>query len=410
MKIIFFATYPNLGIGYSRIANIISNYFAELGHDVYYVGVSNFNNLTNCTRFIHPKIVLIDAFKEEKKLGNDDELYGVNVICDQIINIKPDMVFIYNDIIVISRVFNNFIKNKIEKNFKLFIYLDLVYKYEKINLIKHIDIFSDCIFVFSENWKKNLIEMGIKEDKIEILYHGIDKKIFIQMDKKIARKELNLDQDDFIILNTNRNNYRKCIDKTVDAFIKFLKIKNLNPKIKLYLNMNLEEGPEQEGYDILNLIKISCIKYDIDFNTVINSHIYKYPKKNQMSDEMLNCLYNSCDIGINTCVGEGFGLCNLEHASLGKPQIISKVGGLADIFSNEYSILVEPITEIYVSNSQDFHGGYLEICSTDDFVNGMIKYYDNPELVKSHGLICKEILNKKYNWENVLESLSQKIY
>ena len=87
------------------------------------------------------------------------------------------------------------------------------------------------------------------------------------------------------------------------------------------LNMNLEEGPEQEGYDILNLIKISCIKYDIDFNTVINSHIYKYPKKNQMSDEMLNCLYNSCDIGINTCVGEGFGLCNLEHASLGKPQI-----------------------------------------------------------------------------------------
>jgi glycosyltransferase involved in cell wall biosynthesis len=409
MKIIFFASYPNLGIGYSRIANIISNYFAELDHDVYYVGISNFNNLNNCSRYIHPKIILIDAYEEEKKKGND-ELYGVNVICDKIIDIKPDIVFIYNDIIVVSRILNNFINNQIKKNFKLCVYLDLVYNFEKINLINHVDKFADCIFVFEECWKKNLIKVGINEDKIYILPHGIDNKIFKQIDKLIAREKLNLGKDDFIFLNSNRNNYRKCIDKTIDAFIKFLKIKNLDLKIKLFLNMNLEEGPEQKGYDIINLIKISCIKYDVDFNKIINSHIYKYPEKNQMSDEMLNYLYNSCDIGINTCVGEGFGLCNLEHASLGKPQIISKVGGLTNIFSNEYSILIEPVTEIYVSNYQDFHGGYLEICSTDDFVNGMIKYYDNPELVNSHGKICVEILNNKYNWDNILKTLSDNIF
>jgi len=129
-----------------------------------------------------------------------------------------------------------------------------------------------------------------------------------------------------------------------------------------------------------------------------------------MSDEMLNYLYNACDVGINTCCGEGFGLCNLEHGSLGKPQIISNLGGLSDIFSNDYSTLINPITEIYVSNLLDFHGGYLEICSTDDYTNGMIKYYDNPPLLENHGNLARKILTKKYNWINILESFSNKYF
>lgn len=410
MKILFFASYPNLGIGYSRIANIISNHLAEKGHIIYYVGISNFND-NNCDRYIHPNIILIDAYKEEKILNkNNNELYGINVICDVINKVIPDIVFIYNDIIVISRIFNNFNKYNIIKNFKLYVYLDLVYKYEKLNFVNHVDNYADMIFVFSEYWKKNLIEMGINENKIDILYHGIDNKIFHKIDKNIAREKFNFKPDDFIILNTNRNSYRKCIDKTIDAFIKFLKMRNMNSNIKLFLNMNLTEGPEQVGYDVLNLIKISCIKNKVNCETVLQNHIYKYNNDKIMSDEMLNYLYNACDIGINTCVGEGFGLCNLEHGSLGKPQIISNVGGLSDIFSNTYSILIEPVTEIYVANLLDFHGGYLDICSTDDFVYGMIKYYENPILVEQHGNLAKEKLNEKYNWKNILETFTNKYF
>jgi len=408
MKILFFASYPNIGIGYSRIANIISNYLAEQGHIIYYVGISNFNT-NRCNRYIHPNILLIDALQEEK-LNGSDELYGVNVICDNIIKFKPDIVFIYNDIIIISRIFNNFIKNNIVKDFKLYTYLDLVYKYEKPDLINHVDKFSDMIFVFSECWKQNLIEIGVNPDKIDILYHGIDNSIFYEMDRNIARKHFNFNSDEFIILNTNRNTYRKCIDKTIDSFIKFLKIKDSNPKIKLFLNMNLNEGENQQGYDILKLIQICCIKHNIDYNTVISNNIYKYSGPNIMSDETLNYLYNACDIGINTCGGEGFGLCNLEHASVGRPQIISKVGGLSDIFSNEYSTLIDPVSEIYVSNLLNYHGGYLEICSTDDYTNGMIKYYDNPELCTKHGIIAKNVLKNKYNWENILTEFTKKYF
>ncbi len=408
MKILFFATYPNIEIGYSRIANILSNSLADKNHEIYYIGLSNFSK-SICNRYIHPNIILIDALLEEKNKGNN-ELYGVNVICDYIIKINPDIVFIYNDVIVVSRIFNNFIKYNIKKTFKLYVYLDLVYKYEKINIINHINTFADVIFVFSECWKKNLIEMGINENKIDILYHGIDTQVFFPIDRNIARKIFNFSEDDFIILNTNRNNYRKCIDKTIDAFIDFLKVKDCNKNIKLFLNMNYDEGPEQSGYDLLNLIKVRCIRNNLDYDIIVCNNIYIINNKMIMSDEMLNNLYNACDIGINTCVGEGFGLCNLEHASLGKPQIISKVGGLSDIFSNDYSLLIEPVTEIYVSNSLDFHGGYLEICLTNDFTDAMIKYYDNPLLLKKHGEMSMKILNEKYNWMSIIDIFLKKYF
>jgi glycosyltransferase involved in cell wall biosynthesis len=405
MKILFFASYPNLAIGYSRIANIITNYLAEKGHDVYYFGISNFKN-DNIKRYIHPKIILIDGLEEEKKLGTN-ELYGVNSICDYINTIKPDILFLYNDIIVISRIFNNFIERKMDIKCKVITYLDLVYPYEKINLVKHIDIFSNLIFVFGQYWKDNLIEMGIDKNKIDILSHGFDDKIFFKLDRLDAKKYFNFDLDDFIILNSNRNNYRKCIDKTIDAFVKFLKMKNLNKNIKLFLNMDTNEL-NNSGYDIKNQFEISCIKNNVDYKNIIDNHVF-IKDRNKFSDEQLNILYNACEIGINTCVGEGFGLCNLEHGGIGKPQIISNVGGLTDIFKPEYSTPINPIEEIYISNNIDFHGGYIKICRTDDFVDAMNKYYDDNDILLEHGNKSRKTIIEQYNWDNILNNMEIKI-
>lgn len=121
---------------------------------------------------------------------------------------------------------------------------------------------------------------------------------------------------------------------------------------------------------------------------------------------MMNYLYNATDIGINTCVGEGFGLCNLEHAGIGRPQIISKVGALADIFTNEYATLIEPVGELYITNSIDFHGGYIKICDATDFSKAMVTYFDNWDLLNKHGEIAREKIIKKYNWQNILENFN----
>jgi D-inositol-3-phosphate glycosyltransferase len=409
MKILFYATYPTISTGYSRIGNILSNYLAEQNHDIYYFGISNFKGSNVIKRYIHPNIKLIDALEEEKK-RDSNELYGVNVIIEAIQQIKPDIVFLYNDIIVISRIINNFIEQKININFKTIVYLDLVYEYEKIELIDHVNKFSDLILVFSECWKKNLIKCGIKEEKIEILPHGFDDDKFYPIDKYYARKKFNFLKDDFIVLNSNRNSYRKSLDKTIDAFLNFLKIKNNNKSIKLFLNTIFTTSHLYEGYDIINLIKVSCLKYNLIYDDIINNHIFINPSNyNSYSDDTLNLLYNASDIGINTCSGEGFGLCNLEHGGIGRPQIISNVGALGDIFTNDYSILINPVSEYYITNSIDFHGGYLKICNSSDFTDALIKYYDNRELLENHGRFSREKITTNYEWNNILKLLNNNI-
>jgi hypothetical protein len=123
MKILFFATYPTAATGYSRIGNILSNFLAEKAYDIYYLGISNFKNNVHINRFIHPNIKLLDGLEMEK-INGSDELYGINVICEMLDKIRPDILFLYNDAIVISRIFNKFMEDKIIKNFKIFVYLD----------------------------------------------------------------------------------------------------------------------------------------------------------------------------------------------------------------------------------------------------------------------------------------------
>jgi D-inositol-3-phosphate glycosyltransferase len=402
MRILFFATYPNQPIGYARIGNILTNYLASIGHDVYYLGISNFKNIA-VNRYIHPNIKLIDALTERRP--DSTELYGVDIVCDIIAKVNPDIFLIYNDVIVISRIFNQFIESKINKQFKTYVYLDLVYEFEKIKFISHINAQSDHIFAFSECWKQNLIEMGVNELKIDVLPHGFDNLLFFPIVNPSKNKELfNFKEDDFIILNTNRNTYRKALDITIDAFIQFLKMNNYNPRLKLYLNLST-----QMGYDILNLIQIICIKHKADYQTIVNQYIFTRNQNEFLSDSKLNQLYNACDVGINTCLGEGFGLCNLEHGGVGKPQIISKTGALKDIFTSEYSTLIEPKSQLYIDGHIDEHGGYIEICSPTDFANAINKYYHNHELAKEHGEKARTHIVSKYNWETILKEFGEKI-
>jgi hypothetical protein len=43
-------------------------------------------------------------------------------------------------------------------------------------------------------------------------------------------------------------------------------------------------------------------------------------------------VYNAADIGINTCIGEGWGLVNTEHGAAGVAQLVPDHTSLAEIF------------------------------------------------------------------------------
>lgn len=400
-KILIHATYPNQPIGYSKIGCMIANFLSDNDYDVYYFGNGNYEG-TNAERFIDPRIHLIDVKKEEEKIGST-ELYGTDIIENFLEEIKPDIFFIYNDIIVVNRLFLALkdYEPLLSKKIKTYVYIDLVYPFERLDLVEHMDKFTDKFFVFSEIWKKNLIDMNVKEEKIKIMYHGFSQNQFHKMNKEISRQKMGIQKDDFVILNTNRNSYRKAQDICIGSFLRFYKQNNCDKRIKFLINCRLKSN---YGYDILQLIKTECKILDLDYEKVIFNAIFS--NNGNVSDETINLFYNACDIGVNTCVGEGFGLCNMEQAGLDIPQIVSCVGGLQDIFGEiekDIPILIKPKARIYVSCAQDEHGGYLDICQSEDFVNVFQYHFENREESYKEGLRVGKYIRQKYDWKPIFE-------
>jgi glycosyltransferase involved in cell wall biosynthesis len=384
MKILFYATHYSQPIGYARVAHKLVNCLSSEGHEVYYFAITNYEH--SSTRSINSNIKIIDALKQ-----NEKDPYGFSSINDIIKAIKPDIFFIYNDIIVTCNLLNRILNT--ERSFKIITYLDLVFDYERHSYLKFIDSNVEKIIVFSDYWKNNLARMDINPNKIHILPHGID-DCFRPLDKQKCRMELNLEKDDFIVFNTNRNSYRKALDITIKAFLLFLKNNNFDKRIKLYLNCYLNTP---NGYDIPELTRTECVKMGLDYIDVLNNHVFKYSSnEGGITDEVLNKLYCATDVGINTCLGEGFGLCNLEHLSLGVPQITSRVGALTDFIPDEMT--VEPKVSISASNILDEHNGDLRICDYKDFSDKIQSVYKGELTID----LDVDELRKRYTWDTIL--------
>jgi len=137
------------------------------------------------------------------------------------------------------------------------------------------------------------------------------------------------------------------------------------------------------------------------YNPELNHLNYIKAIRNPQSsnDEYINNLYNACDIGINCCDGEGFGLCNFENAGVGKPQIIPKIGGFLDFFNDDNSIMIKPKWRYYVDSSRDEIGGEASVCDPDDFTDAMEKYYKDKLLITQHGDNARQSV-LKYKWDD----------
>ena len=78
-----------------------------------------------------------------------------------------------------------------------------------------------------------------------------------------------------------------------------------------------------------------------------------------------------------------------------------------NVFDKEYSIVIKPVSEFYISNGTDFHGGYAKVCSSSDFANALVKYYDDKELMEKHGERARQHILNKYSWNGILKSFSR---
>jgi len=395
MKVIICGTYPTQFNGYSRVLyellRELAVYKDELQISVF--GFQNYhdNKQHELERKLPDHIEVYDAFKNENPR---EKGFGENLIEAFVKERDPDVVVVYNDLIVLSTFLQrlNSIPNR---RFKIIPYVDLVYENEKNALVNFVHQNSDAGIMFTSFWESVFKEQGYTKP-MYILRHGFNSSHHYPIPKKVARSYYNIPENDFVIINLNRNQPRKRWDISMMAFVKFLSL-HPNEPVRMIVGTALTGA-----WDLVDIFVSECRKYKIDPDKA-KYHLILVNNPQQLSDKDVNILYNAADVGLNTCDGEGFGLCNFEQAGIGIPQVVNYVGGFKDFFDSQNTVLVPPRWSYYVDSMRDVVGGEGRICDAGDIVSALDIYYKNPELRVKHGIACRERIakNDKYKWSTL---------
>jgi glycosyltransferase involved in cell wall biosynthesis len=167
----------------------------------------------------------------------------------------------------------------------------------------------------------------------DVLPHGVDVETFRPLGGKdigpqcAARLEakralfpdLPSPESSFVVLNANRPQPRKRIDLTVRGFAAFAQGKPSN--VRLHLHHAIISPRERR--DIERLAGECGVAERLRISPGDGAPV---------DDSGLNRLYNACDVGLNTSMGEGWGLVSFEHAATGAAQVVPRHSACAELW------------------------------------------------------------------------------
>jgi len=399
-KYMLVSTHMHQFTGYSKVSHGIINELKNLDWlQVYHFGFQKMPEVPQGFRPYPSNVEVFDAAGSEKPLQQG---FGYNLLPEYIRQRKPNVVMIYNDLSVVARFLEEIRKSGIQRDFKIWVYCDQVYNTQLQMYLDILNRDADMIFTFTNGWKKCLKEQGITRP-LDVITHGFDSKKFFQVPRELARKQLGLPNDRFIILNLNRNQPRKRYDILIMAFVELL-VKY--PTKPIYLLCVCDKG-EKGGWPLFDLyqreLKLRKVPVEQYADRLMVSSVDMV-----FRDEDINMFYNAANIGVNTADGEGWGLCNFEQMGVGVPQVVPDIGGFKEFTTSSNAVLVKPKIRYYLPMVYCPVGGEALACDPHDVCLALEEYVLNTSKVEEHGKNAKETV-LKYSWDNCVKNLIKRL-
>lgn len=371
--------------GFGRVTHSVLEHLSK-DHEVHVLGINYSGDPHNYPYKIYPAANV-----------NCPDRFGLPRIPEIIDKVRPDVYICLNDIWVANQVWEQaqFLQEKYK--FKFIVYFPVDSQSYLPDMLRNIPHW-DMAITFTINSAQRIIQQKVPAKRLGVLPHGVDTGRFSPMPRDEARDQLGLPKDKFIVLNANRNQPRKRIDLTIKAFAKFAVDK---PDTMLYLHMSAKDL----GWDVIPLFKkeMSALGLDDHKRLVMTSENINYIAA--PSDEVLNRIYNACDVGINTADGEGWGLVSFEHASCRKPQIVPNHTVCADIW-DEAGMLADVSTWV-IDKDLGVERGLVDI---DHMVSLLNELYYNQNTYKEVADCCYAITQRKeYRWEHIALGFSKAV-
>jgi len=377
-KVLIWADSPSVPTGWGNVVRFLLAEMPKDKYDFVCLGINYYGDPHDLPYKIYPA--------GSKHPG---DIYGFSRLSEIVSREKPEILFLLNDIWVINQMLE-VIKDVYRSNFpKIVIYFpadaadhDPAW-YKNLGMVTKAVVYND--------FGKRVAEKAKPDFKFDVIGHGVDTKTFFKSFKTRtdAKKFLFSKKEDlhnaFIFLNANRNQPRKRLDITMRAFSLFAKDK---PDARLYLH----SGTVDSGIDVIRLANITKIEEKLIITSVQHG-IQAVPF------DRLNLIYNACDVGINSGLGEGFGLCSAEHAATGALQIVPDHSALTDLYK-DCGILVPA----NIPFSQDGISTTGKLVTPEDLANAMeIAYTDKARRTELAELGMKKFTSREFSWKFMAE-------
>ncbi|MEP6674785.1 MAG: glycosyltransferase [Ferruginibacter sp.] len=262
------------------------------------------------------------------------DMYGGYAAAEMAGELNASCVWLLNDLYILKN-YNIPLSPLKKKGVKLLAYVPLDGEIKDDSIMGQV-LFLDKIILYNQ-WAQDEVTEALEsyckkqncKTKPELfhIYHGVDTDIFsaISENKKISVKEKIFSvphaAEAIFILNANRYNERKDIATTLRAFATALP----GFERKAYLCLHMPAIDALHEKELILQIDALGISSQVILNPLGKKHI---------SSEQLGDLYRACSIGINSSLGEGWGLISFEHAACGAVQLVPDHTAAAEVWLN----------------------------------------------------------------------------
>lgn len=365
--------------GFSTVMHGIIGNLPKRNYEVSHLAVNYHGDPHDFSWLIYPAMIS----------GSNDYL-GISRLRSTFSQVKWDGIFILNDVWVIDKYLKA-IKETFKRIPPIVVYFPIDAKYLDRAWFNNFDIVSKIVvytrFAYDEVMKVCPVE------NISIIPHGTDLNTFRQLspDRKTSRQTVFSQKpeysDAFIVLNANRNQERKRYDLTIKGFQLFAEDKPKN--VMLYCHCGIKDV----GWDIVKL----TTRYNVDDRLILTN---VNPGIQNIPADRLNLIYNACNVGINTSVGEGWGLTATEHAATGAVQVVPDHSACKELFE-DCGVLI-PVSHTHVNKEVLTEGG---IVTPEDVARSLNYVYNNIDIYNE---LSKKSLEKfsddKFSWNYITKN------
>ncbi|MEI6872422.1 MAG: glycosyltransferase family 4 protein, partial [Verrucomicrobiota bacterium] len=220
--------------------------------------------------------------------------------------------------------------------------------------------------VTPSQWAKHKLEIaGINPERIAVIPHGVDRKIFrapSEQERALGRSQLGLAPGDFAFLNVGGAFWNKGGDLLLRAFAH---VRKLHPHVKLVVkdNRGLYNRTTDHLVSTVQESHPGLLTPDILQGVVV--------LPTALTMEQLRLLYGSTDTYVSPYRAEGFNLPVLEAMACGLKVIVTQGGATDDFFFPEVCTGIKSSFVDHKKNNLQTKGDFLEP-DLEDLTNKML--------------------------------------